>query len=96
MWSDCYRRMSRLRTHGGSIVDVAWHDGTLYFARRKKGERVKAWETRAVPIAPVPVDSPTVTGEVLLLESADAGGLYLLCGDRAFRTRDGGQTWEGV
>lgn len=91
MWNPNYRRLSKLRTRDDHVAELAWREGKLYFSRRRLGDKSAACDERAVEVATIE-DAPEQETEIL--ESAESDSLYIISGERTFRTRTAGQTWE--
>ncbi|MDQ3814491.1 MAG: hypothetical protein M3347_11135 [Armatimonadota bacterium] len=93
MWNSDYQLLSRLWTRDNRIAELAWRDGKLYFAQHAADDIECHCDERAVEVAKVE-DAPQQ--ETQILESASYDQLYILSGDRAFRSRCRGERWEEI
>lgn len=91
MWSEEFQPLSRLRTRGNDIADLAWRDGKLYFALRPADDSEARCDERAVEVATVE-DAPQQ--ETQILESAAVGSFYVLSGQRTFLSHTRGRDWQ--
>ena len=91
MWNNKYRRLSRLKTRDNHIAELAWREGKLFFARSHADEEHAAREHQVVEVATVE-DAPQQDTQIL--EGTAADNFYILSGERTFRSKTGGETWE--
>jgi len=91
MWAGDYHLLSRLWTRDGQIVELAWRDGKLYFSGHAAADQDCRCDERAVEVATVE-NAPQQ--ETTILESASYDHLYILSGDRTFRSSCRGERWE--
>lgn len=91
MCQSVYMCLSKLRTRDNRVAEVAWRDDRLYFAWSSTDGTDDSCSLHAVEVALIE-DAPEQGTQVF--ESAAAGCLYILCGDRTFFSRTAGDDWE--
>jgi hypothetical protein len=94
MWSNHFRILSDLTTHGNRLATIAWRNGKLYFCASDwiSRECEKTFcDDCAVEVGALDEAS---TQDAQLLESACAQRLYILSGDQTWCSDTGGKHWQ--